>query len=367
MAVPPADLQNRSVRIRAAVTALTVVGLATVLAAGCGPAASRKAKRAAPAAPVAEVNPAAEPSPSASAAPSSSGSAAAEAPAGGCAMLPPDSVLRADVSGLPVHARSATYVASIGTGSRAHADFGSGLLEGSPFGIPITTVPAGTAGSAVSFDYAGESDRGPYPIPANPLIEGGPNADGDRHILLFDPRACKGYELYAARRTGGGWHAGSGAVFDLRSNKLRTAGHTSADAAGLPIMPLLVRYEEVAAGRIDHAIRITVPRSQAAYLWPARHSAGKADASLPPMGLRMRLKASVDTSRLPAQARVVAEAMKRYGVIVADNGSAWFISGTQDNRWNNDQLRALSTLTGANFEAVDVSGLMADPNSGARR
>jgi hypothetical protein len=156
-------------------------------------------------------------------------------------------------------------------------------------------------------------------------------------------------------------------VFDLRSNKLRPAGYTSADAAGLPIMPLLVRYEEVAAGRIDHAIRITVPRSQAAYLWPARHFAGRADAALPPMGLRMRLKASVDTSRFPAQARVVAEAMKRYGVIVADNGSAWYVSGTQDNRWNNDQLRALATLTGANFEAVDVAGLMIDQNSAARR
>jgi hypothetical protein len=361
------DLQNRSVRIRAAATALTVIGVATALAAGCGPAAKKKARGAAPAS-VAEVvqSPEAGPpaSPAGSPAPTPSGSAAA---GGACAMLPPDSGLRAEVTGLPVHPRSATYVASIGAGSHAHADFGAGLYEGRPFGIPITTVPAGTAGSAVSFDYAAESDRGPYPIPADPLVEGGPNADGDRHILLFDPRACKAYELFDAHRAGGGWHAGSGAVFDLRSNRLRTAGYTSADAAGLPIMPLLVRYEEVAAGRIDHAIRITVPRSQSTYVWPARHAAGRGDASLPPMGLRIRLKSSVDTSRFPAQARVIAEAMKRYGVIVADNGSAWYVSGTQDNRWNNDQLRALSTLTGANFEAVDASGLMADPNSGARR
>jgi len=287
---------------------------------------------------------------------------------GGCPMLPADSGLRADVSRLPLHPRSSTFVNSIGAGKRAKADFGAGLLDdGRPFGIPITLVPPGTAGTKVTFDYDDESDKGPYPIPANPLIEGGPNGDGDRHILLLDQRACKAYELFDTHRKGSGWHAGSGAVFDLRSNRLRPSGWTSADAAGLPMIPLLVRYEEVAAGRIDHAIRITVPRSSGAFLWPARHQARTGGADDPPMGLRLRLKAGVNVSKFPPQARVVAEAMKKHGVIIADNGSSWFISGTQDSRWKNDQLRALGGLSGSDFEAVDVSSLMVDRNSGAGR
>jgi hypothetical protein len=274
-------------------------------------------------------------------------------------------VWHADVSRLPVLRDSARYVASIGTAAAVHADFGSGRYQGSPIGIPVTTVPAGQPGVRVSFQYKSESDPGPYPIPRGVAVEGG----GDRHVILYDPARCRSYELYAASPAAGGtWRAGSGAVYDLRSNRLRPAGWTSADAAGLPILAGLVRYGEVAAGHIDHAIRITVPRTRAAYVWPARHQASAAtDPALPPMGLRLRLKAGVNLSGLPAQARVVARAMQRYGVIIADNGSPWYISGAPDPHWNNDALHALGTLRGADFEAVDVSGLMVSPNSGAVR
>ncbi|MBG0831981.1 hypothetical protein HS041_30205 [Planomonospora sp. ID67723] len=289
-------------------------------------------------------------------------------PLGGCPNTPANSFWHADVSGLPRHPNSRAYVSSIGTAKKVKADFGSGLWEGGPIGIPITYVKAGQAKVPVSFEYGDESDRGPYPVPRNARIEGGPSSQGDRHVLVVDTGSCTLYELYAAHPRGRGWRAGSGAVFDLRSNKLRPAGWTSADAAGLPIAPGLVRYEEVAAGRIDHAIRVTVPRSQKKYVWPARHFASSStDAALPPMGLRLRLRAGVDTSRLPRQARVIAEAMKTYGVIVADNGSSWFISGTPDNRWDNDQLRMLGTLKGADFEAVDSSSLMISPASAAAR
>lgn len=283
-----------------------------------------------------------------------------------CNAFPADNVWRADVSKLPVHKSSAAYVASIGSGSPVHADFGSGLWDGGPIGIPITTVRSGQPGVKVTFAYARESDKVAYPIPANVKIEGGPDATGDRHVILHDPAGCKVYELFAATKSATGWKAGSGAVFDLRSNKLRTPGWTSADAAGLPIFAGLVRYDEVAAGRIDHAIRVTVPRSQAKYVWPARHQASDSTSTaLPPMGLRLRLKASVNVASLPKQARIVAVAMQKYGVIVADNGSPWFISGTPDDRWSNDALHALGRLHGSDFEAVDTTGLMADPNSAA--
>jgi len=289
--------------------------------------------------------------------------------AAGCHIFPPDNVWHADVSRLPVHRDSAAYIASIGTGKGVHADFGAGLWEGGPIGIPITTVPGGQAGVKVSFQYASESDRGPYPIPRGALVEGGPNSQGDRHVILYDTAACRAYELYAAYpNSDGSWRAGSGAVFDLRGNGLRARGATSADAAGLSILAGLVRYDEVASGRIDHAIRVTAPRTRNAYVWPARHAASSAtDAALPPMGLRLRLKSTVDISRLPKQARVVAEAMKTYGLILADNGSAWYISGAPDDRWSNDALHSLGGLTGANFEAVDTSGLMVSADSAAVR
>jgi len=287
-------------------------------------------------------------------------------PAGGCPTFPADNHWHADVTGLPVHPQSAAYVNSIGSGDGVKADFGSGLWDGGPIGIPITYVEPGQPKVAVSFDYADESDPGPYPIPPDALVEGGPGSDGDRHVLVVDRGSCRLYEMWSSRPNGdGSWQAGSGAVYDLRSHALRPDGWTSADAAGLPVMPGLVRYEEVAAGRIDHAIRVTVPSSQDAYVWPARHAASdSSDAALPPMGLRLRLRSDVDFSGLAPQARVVAEAMKTHGVIVADNGSAWYISGAPDDRWDNDALQTLGSLTGADFEAVDASSLVADPNSG---
>lgn len=305
------------------------------------------------------------PGPVVSVAPSPSASPSKSAAAAGCSILPADNVWHADVSKLPVSGSSAAWVASIGATSHAHPDFGSGLIDGSPFGIPVTAVPAGQATVKVSFDYADESDKGPYPIPRTAKIEGGPQADGDRHVILLDQRACKDYELYAASFTGGAWHAGSGAIYDLRSDALRRAGWTSADAAGLPILPGLVRYDEAAAGHVDHAIRFTAPRTQNKYVWPARHAASdSAGAALPPMGARFRLKASVDMSKFPPQARAIAEALKHYGAILADNGSAWYLSGTEDSHWDNDALGALKSLTGSDFEAVDATRLMADPNSG---
>ena len=286
---------------------------------------------------------------------------------GACSMFPTDNVWHAPVTGLPVHADSAAYVASIGTAKTVHADFGAGLWNGGPIGIPITAVPAGQAGVTVSFEYGSESDKVPYPIPPGARIEGGSNSTGDRHIILYDQVNCRSYELFAAYpNSDGSWRAGSGAVFDLRGNGMRPDGWTSADAAGLSIVAGLVRYEEVADGRIDHAIRVTAPRTRDAYIWPARHSASDDNnPALPPMGLRFRLKSGVDISGLPAQARVVAEAMKRYGVILADNGSSWFISGTPDDRWDNDALHALGALKGSDFEAVETSAMMISPNSGA--
>lgn len=305
-------------------------------------------------------------SPQATAGPRSAAQPTPRADRGGsdCQGFPADNIWRADVSKLPVHKSSPAFVNSIGAGTGMHADFGSGLWQGAPIGIPVTPVPAGQATSKVTFQYGRESDPGPYPIPPDPAIEGGPNSTGDRHIILHDTASCRVYELFAAYKKGSGWTAGSGAVFDLNSNDLRPAGWTSADAAGLPIFAGLVRYDELQSGHIDHALRITAPRTRNAYIWPARHAASSsADPNLPPMGLRLRLKASVDTSKLPGQARIIAEAMKRYGVILADNGSPWYLSGAPDDRWNNDALRALGGLKGSDFEAVDTSGLMVNANS----
>jgi hypothetical protein len=273
-----------------------------------------------------------------------------------CPVFPATSPWNQRVDGLPVAADSDAIVRSIGVGDHVHADFGSGLWDGGPIGIPITVVGRETPRSRVAFEYASESDKGPYPIPRGVKIEGGPNADGDRHALLLDKDRCKLYELFALYpRPGGGWRAGSGAIFDLRSNRLRPAGWTSADAAGLAILPGLARYDEVKRGRIDHALRFTVSRSRRAYVWPARHFASDlTDPSLPPMGLRLRLRASFDTRPFPRQARIVLEALKRYGMIVADNGSDWYLSGAPDPRWSNDQLHTLHNVTGSAFEVVDT-------------
>ena len=209
----------------------------------------------------------------------------------------------------------------------------------------------GTPRSSLSFAYGAESDRVRYPIPASPLIESG----SDRHVLLLDRSACRLYEIYDAARTARGWSAGSGATWDLRSNALRPAGWTSADAAGLPILPGLARYDEVAAGEILHALRFTAPRTRTRYVYPARHQAGESDdPALPPMGLRVRLKASVDVSRFGPQAQVVLRALQRYGAMLADNGAPWYVGGAPDPRWDDDDLHALQQLAGADFEVVDT-------------
>lgn len=288
-------------------------------------------------------------------------SAALAAPLPGakrCPVFPADNAWNRRVDDLPVAGNSAAVIAAIGADETVHADFGSGLWDGGPIGIPITTVSSSQKKSAVSFEYADESDRGPYPIPANVKIEGGPNADGDRHALIVDRDSCRLYELFALRRQGGRWTAGSGAIWDLRSNRLRRAGWTSADAAGLPILPGLARYDEVARGRIDHALRFTVSRTRRAYVWPARHFASSAtDAALPPMGLRLRLERSYDISGFPRQSRVVLQALKEYGMVVADNGSDWYVSGAPDPRWSNDDLHSLHRVPGSAFEVVDPAAL----------
>jgi hypothetical protein len=276
-----------------------------------------------------------------------------------CPVFPASNAWNQRVDRLPVEASSDAIIASIGRERTLHPDFGSGLWDGGPIGIPITVATASTPRYRVEFQYAGESDRGPYPIPRGVRIEGGPRADGDRHALIVDRDRCRLYELFALHpKPGGGWRAGSGAIWDLRSNRLRPAGWTSADAAGLPILPGLARYDEVARGRIDHALRFTVSRTRRAYVWPARHFASdRTDPNLPPMGLRVRLKASFDTRGFPRQARIVLEALKRYGMMVADNGSDWFISGAPDPRWSNAQLRTLKRVPGSAFEVVETASM----------
>jgi hypothetical protein len=278
----------------------------------------------------------------------------------GCPVFPASSVWNQPVTGLPVAADSPQLIASIGLDASLHPDFGSGLYDGSRIGIPYVVVHGTkTPKSVVRFDDASESDRGPYPIPKNVPIEGDPHpGDGDRHALIVDRDSCRLYELYALHRTAGGWAAGSGAIWSLRSNALRPAGWTSADAAGLPILPGLARWDEAATGRIDHALRFTAPRTRKAYIYPARHDASDStDPALPPMGLRVRLKASVSIARFPPQARVVLQALKTYGMILADNGAPWYVSGAPDPHWSNDQLHTLSQLHGSDFEVVDTSHL----------
>lgn len=287
---------------------------------------------------------------------------------GGCPMMPADSYWHADVRSLSVDPSSAAWVGNIGASSHVHADFGSGLWDGGPIGIPYTTVGAGQPTVPMTFGYAGDSDPGPYPFPWNAPIEGGAASSGDRHVLVVDNSTCRLYETWDSHPGSSptaAWYAGSGAVFDLRSNALRQAGLTSADAAGLPILPGLVRYDEVAAGNIDHAIRITVPRTRNTFVWPARHQASSSsDASRPPMGAWLRLKPSVNTAGMSHDARVIAEAMKTHGVIVADNGSSWYISGAPDERWNNDVLHELDRIIGSDFEAVDAAPLKVSADSG---
>ena len=260
-------------------------------------------------------------------------------------MFPKSNPWNRPVDHLPVAAASRELIRSIGLNTGLHPDFGSGSI-----GIPFNVVSRKTPRVELSFDYADQSDNGPYPIPRNVKVEHG----GDRHALMLDRSSCKLYEVYALH----GRHAGSGAMWSLRSNKVRPSGWTSADAAGLPIFPGLVRWDEVARGRIDHALRFTVESTRRAYIYPARHYASDSnDPSLPPMGLRVRLKADYPTDGFPAQARIVLEALKRYGMLVADNGSDWYISGAPSPHWDNDALHTLGRVKGSAFEVVDTRSL----------
>ncbi len=277
-----------------------------------------------------------------------------------CDIFPASNHWNQRVDRLPVHSRSAEIVRSIGPGDHLHADFGSGTYDGGPIGIPYTTVGRGQRRVPVSFQYRSESDPGPYPIPPNAPIEGGRNADGDRHVIVVDRDACRLWELFDAHPLDGGdrWRAGAGATWSLESNKLRPKGWTSADAAGLPILPGLARHDEVAAGEIDHALRVTVERTRRHYVYPARHFASDLRSrNLPSMGQRLRLRPGYDISGFPQQARVVLQALKRYGMIVADNGSDWFVSGAPNPGWNNDALHVLHQVEGSAFQVVDTSSL----------
>lgn len=267
----------------------------------------------------------------------------------GCPVLPAANVWNARVDALPADPDSAAYMAAIGLDRTLHPDFSNR----GRYGIPFQVVPPRTRGVRVRFTYAAESDRVLYPIPRRPRIERG----GDRHLILINRATCRLFELFDARRTRRGWTAGSGAAFSLRAHPARPDGWTSADAAGLPIFPGLVRYDEVRRGRIDHALRFTTDRTARRYVFPARHQAGIAGARLPPMGLRLRLRAGVDVSRFGPQTRVVLTALREYGMILADNGSPIYISGAPSPGWDDDDLHALGEITAADLEVVDTRGL----------
>jgi hypothetical protein len=281
---------------------------------------------------------------------------------GGCPLFPSNNIWNTRVDNLPVHTRSDQWINTIGRSTGFHMDFGSGTWDGGPIGIPYNVVGSGVPKVSVLFGYSSESDPGPYPIPGNPLIEYG----SDHHILIVENSTCRLYELFNARYYSGKWHAGSGAIWNLNSNALRPDTWTSADAAGLPILPGLVRYDEVLNGEINHAIRFTAANTNG-YIWPARHltSNNPNAPQIPPMGARFRLKASYNISGYPAAMQVILKAMKTYGIILADNGSNWYVPGSPDARWDNDMLHLLDNLTGNDFEAVDTSRLMVDYDSGA--
>jgi hypothetical protein len=273
----------------------------------------------------------------------------------GCPIFPADNAFNQDISHAPVDPRSAAYIAAIGASIHLHADFGANRS----YGIPYTVVGARAPKVPVRFtEYAAESDHGPYPVPRSAPVEGA-GEEGDRHVLVLQRGACRLYELYHAHSNGSGWEAGSGAVFNLRSNALRPEGWTSADAAGLPIFPLLARYPEVRAGRIDHALRVTVQRTQRGYIHPATHFAAESsDPNLPPMGLRLRLNAGFSLAPYHGQALIILRALKRYGLIVADNGSSWYITGAPDPGWNEEDLDQLKSVPGSAFEAVQSGPIL---------
>jgi hypothetical protein len=270
----------------------------------------------------------------------------------GCRVFPSDNPWNQDVSQAPVDPHSDTYVASIGVSGHLHPDTGSNP----DYGIPYTVVGSGQPRVPITFTaYGDQSDPGPYPIPPNATVEAG----SDHHVLVVQTGACKLYELFNARRSGAGWDADSGAVFDLNSNSLRPDGWTSADAAGLPIFPGLIRYDEVQAGHIDHALRFTVAQTQRGFIHPATHFASSSsDAALPPMGLRLRLRAGYDIAGFTGAARVILEALRRYGMVVADNGSNWYVTGASDPRWNDTDLNQLKAVPGSAFEVVQTGPIL---------
>ena len=272
-------------------------------------------------------------------------------------MFPASNIWNRDISSLPVNARSAQWLANMGTGN-LHPDFGA-----APYGYSYAIVDNSHPRVSLTFTYASESDPGPYPFGPDIPIEQG----SDRHAFMLNRATCTLYELFDASWNGGHPTAGSGAIFNLRSNALRPNGWTSADAAGLPMLPALVRWDEVRSGAIHHALRFTTVLTDRSYLWPARHQAGSAsNPAFPPMGARFRLKASFSISRYSPQAQVVLRAMEHYGMVLADNGSNWYFQGTQD-AWPDSVLSELKTIPSSAFEAVDESSLMIDPNSGAAR
>ncbi len=277
----------------------------------------------------------------------------------GVPIFPADNPWNTDISAYPVHPNSAQFIASIGAAAPLHPDFGA-FWEGRPTGFQYVVVGGDQKRVPVRFDYADESDPGPYPFPPDAPIEGGPTAPGDRHVLVLDRDHRKLYETWSSfPEAGGGWHVGTGAVFDLTRDALRPDTWTSADAAGLPILPGLVRYDEVAAGEVRHAFRFTCQRTQRGFIHPATHWASRSkDPNLPPMGLRLRLRADYDLSGFPPGARVILTALKRYGMIVADNGGNWFISGAHDTRWNSDELETIKRVPGSALEAVDTGPIV---------
>ncbi|MFN8020584.1 MAG: hypothetical protein U0Q03_03555 [Acidimicrobiales bacterium] len=277
---------------------------------------------------------------------------------GGCSVFPGTNAWNTPVSDLPVRAESAAIVSRIQAvgGDFLHPDFGSDPT----YGIPYTVVPADQPSVPITYTaYGDESDPGPFPIPLDAPVEGGVGSTGDRHVLVVQEGSCQLFELYVARRSGAGWSADSGARWNLVTGDLRPLGWTSADAAGLPILPGLVRYDEVAAGAVRHAIRVTFVQTRKAYVLPATHVASsRTDPDLPPMGLRLRLRADYDLSGVTGQARVIAEAMKTYGLIVADNGSNWYVQGGTDPRWDDDDLGQLKAIPGTAFEVVDTGPIV---------
>lgn len=287
-----------------------------------------------------------------------------------CQIFPVDNVWHADISALPVSRYSAAWLKSMSAATKKlHPDFGPSYGEQPlPYGIPITIAPAKTARVAVRFDYADESDRIKYPLTAKTLIEGGPAVEGDRHAIIVTADTCELFETYDTWKTKSGWVAGSGSHWSLKSNALRPAGWTSADAAGLPILPGLLRWAEVKAGSVNHAIRVTTNKTAAVYVWPARHQAGKGSMAVnPPMGARFRLKANFNISRYSAPVQTILRAMKTYGLILADNGSPWFFQGDTDKGWPEAVISELKKIPASAFEAVDTASLVRSVNSGQVR